>query len=341
MQGAVALGEIAIRAQPGLLAGEAEAMVRVRRQIARVGPTESTVLLLGETGTGKGLAARELHAASPRAAGPFVHVDCAALSASLVESELFGHERGAFTGAVAPRIGRLEQARGGTLFLDEVGELEPPLQGKLLRALQDRRFERLGAARTLSLEARVVAATQRDLRAEVRAGRFRRDLWFRLCVFAIELPPLRERPGDLALLVRAELPRIARRLGMTPLRVAPGFVEELERYAWPGNVRELLHALERALLLAEGPVLDAELARAALTAGSLGDDAPLPPPPRMSAAPGRPDPPACDLARERLATVLRETGGNLSRSARRLGIARSTLRWQVQRHGLQELIPAD
>ena len=172
-------------------------MARVRRQIARVAPTESTVLLLGETGTGKGLAARELHAASPRAGGPFVHVDCAALSASLVESELFGHERGAFTGAVAPRLGRFELARGGTLFLDEIGELELPLQGKLLRALQERRFERLGGTRTLSLEARVVAATHRDLREAVRAGRFRRDLWFRLCVFTIELPPLRERPADL------------------------------------------------------------------------------------------------------------------------------------------------
>jgi transcriptional regulator with GAF, ATPase, and Fis domain len=322
-------------------------MVRVRRQIARVAPTESTVLLLGETGTGKGLAAREIHAASRGAGGPFVHVDCAALSASLVESELFGHERGAFTGAVAPRVGRLEQARAGTLFLDEIGELEPALQGKLLRALQDRRFERLGGARTLALEARVVAATQRDLRAEVRAGRFRRDLWFRLCVFAIELPPLRERPGDLARLVRAELPRIAKRLRMTPPRVAPGFVEELERHAWPGNVRELLHALERALLLAEGPALDAPLARAALAAGSLDDDGPVAEPPQpsapavLSAPPARAPLPGCDPARERLAAVLRETGGNLSRSARRLGVARSTLRWQVQRHGLQELIPAD
>jgi transcriptional regulator with GAF, ATPase, and Fis domain len=332
----MALGEIAIRAQPGLLAGEAAAVLLVRRRIARVAPTESTVLLLGETGTGKGLAAREIHAASPRAGGPFVHVDCAALSASLVESELFGHERGAFTGAVAPRIGRLEQARGGTLFLDEIGELEPALQGKLLRALQDRRFERLGGARTLTLEARVVAATQRDLRAEVRAGRFRRDLWFRLCVFAIELPPLRERPGDLALLVRTELPRIARRLGMTPLRVAPGFVEELEGHAWPGNVRELLHALERALLLAEGPALDAGLARAALAAGSLEEappERPLAPALLSAPTPARAPLPGCDPARERLAAVLRETGGNLSRAARRL--------WQVQRHGLQELIPED
>jgi len=341
----VAFGEPAIRCPPSPLAGAAEAMAEVRRRIARVAPTESTVLVLGETGTGKGLAARELHAASARAGGPFVHVDCAALSASLVESELFGHERGAFTGAVAPRIGRFELARGGTLFLDEIGELEPPLQGKLLRALQDRRFERLGGTRTLALEARVVAATHRDLRAEVRAGRFRRDLWFRLCVFAIELPPLRERPGDLALLVRSELPGIARRLGVTLARVEPGFLEELGRHAWPGNVRELLHTLERALLLAEEPVLDAALARAALAAGSLEDAAsgaeePAEASQSTPASAGEPRA-GSDDARERLAAVLRETGGNLSRSARRLGVARSTLRWQVQRYGLQGLIPED
>jgi transcriptional regulator with GAF, ATPase, and Fis domain len=309
-----------------------------------VAPTESTVLLLGETGTGKGLAARELHAASARAGGPLVHVDCAALSASLVESELFGHERGAFTGAVASRIGRLELARGGTLFLDEIGELELPLQGKLLRALQERRFERLGGTRTLALEARVVAATHRDLRAEVRAGRFRRDLWFRLCVFAIELPPLRERPGDLALLVRSELPGLARRLGVTLARVDPGFVEELGRHAWPGNVRELLHTLERALLLAENPILDAELARAALAAGSLEDHSGSTERPEGTGPQSAPAPApraGSDEACERLAAVLRETGGNLSRSARRLGVARSTLRWQVQRFGLRELIPED
>jgi transcriptional regulator with GAF, ATPase, and Fis domain len=335
------LAELAISSQPSLLAGATEAMARVRRQIARVAATESTVLLLGETGTGKGLAAREIHAASARSGGPFVHLDCAALSASLVESELFGHERGAFTGAVAPRAGRLELARDGTLFLDEVGELELPLQGKLLRALQDRRFERLGGARTLSLEARVVAATHRDLRAEVRAGRFRRDLWFRLCVFAIELPPLRQRPADVVALVRAELPGIARRLGVTLPRVDPAFVEALARHDWPGNVRELLNALERALLLAEEPALGGELARAVLAAGSLGDDGAGVLQPTPAPAPGPLVPAGSDGSRERVAAVLRETGGNLSRSARRLGVPRSTLRWQVQRYGLQGLIPED
>jgi transcriptional regulator with GAF, ATPase, and Fis domain len=337
----MALGEIATRAGPSALLGASEAMARVRERIARVAPTESTVLLLGQTGSGKGLAAREIHAASGRAGGPFVHVDCAALSASLVESELFGHERGAFTGAVAPRAGRFELAHGGTLFLDEIGELELPLQGKLLRALQERRFERLGAARSLALDARVVAATHRDLRAAVAAGRFREDLWFRLCVFPIELPPLRARPGDLALLVRSELPAAARRLRVPLPAVAPDFVAALARHAWPGNVRELVHALERALLFAGGGALGAADAEAAIEAARIGPRAA----PANGVAAGGPAelagaaPPA-DPA-ERIAAVLRETGGNVARAARRLGVARSTLRWQVQRYGLQGLIPED
>jgi transcriptional regulator with PAS, ATPase and Fis domain len=328
----VALGEVKRRPEPSLLVGDAEAMVALRRQLARVASTESTVLLLGETGTGKGLAAREIHAGSSRAEGPFVHVDCAALSVTLVESELFGHERGAFTGAVAGRAGRLELARGGTLFLDEIGELELPLQGKLLRALQDRRFERLGGTRSLALEARVVAATHRDLRAAVREGRFRKDLWFRLCVLALELPPLRARPGDLALLVRSELPAAARRLGVPLPALEPDFLAALARHGWPGNVRELLNALERALLLAERGVLDARIAERALEAGRLDDREPRASGPQA-------EPSAAES--ERIAEVLRAAGGNVSRAARRLGIARSTLRWQIQRHGLQHLVPDD
>jgi transcriptional regulator with GAF, ATPase, and Fis domain len=328
----MAVGKLELRA-PSLLAGATEAIAHVRAQLARVAPTESTVLLLGETGTGKGLAARELHAASPRAEGPFVHVDCAALSESLVESELFGHERGAFTGAVASRVGRLELARQGTLFLDEIGELPLALQGKLLRALQDRRFERLGGTRTLALEARVVAATHRDLRAAVREGRFRADLWYRLCVFAIELPPLRARPGDVAYLLRRELPALVARLRVPPRAIKPEFVEVFARHAWPGNVRELLHALERALLLAEGDALDAASAHAAIAMGRIEEG--------LGPA-GSPAPPDTESAPDRdLAAVLRETGGNVSRAARRLGIARSTLRWQIERHGLGYLIPDD
>ncbi len=334
----MALGEIAVRPEASSLLGASEAMARVRARIARVAATDCSVLLLGETGTGKGLAAREIHAASPRAGGPFVHVDCAALSESLIDSELFGHERGAFTGAIAARVGRLELSRGGTLFLDEIGELELTLQGKLLRALQDRRFERLGGTRSLALEARVVAATHRDLRGAVRAGRFREDLWFRLCVFAVELPPLRARPGDLALLVRAALPAAARRLGVPLPPVEADFVAALARHGWPGNVRELVHALERALLFAEGGPLGAADAEAAIEAGSLelpGAGGAAAPPETPRAAPASADP------AERIASVLRATGGNLSRAARRLGLARSTLRWQVQRYGLQALIPED
>ncbi|HVH04438.1 MAG TPA: sigma-54 dependent transcriptional regulator [Myxococcota bacterium] len=335
----MAVGKLTFSAAPSLLAGATEAIARVRAQLARVAPTESTVLLLGETGTGKGLAARELHAASPRALGPFVHVDCAALSESLVESELFGHERGAFTGAVAARIGRLELARGGTLFLDEIGELPLALQGKLLRALQDRRFERLGGTRTLALDARVVAATHRDLRAAVRAGRFRADLWYRLCVFAIELPPLRTRPDDVAYLLRRELPALVERLRVPPRAVKPEFVEAFARHAWPGNVRELLHALERALLLAEGDALDAAVAHAAIEMGRVDlEPDPGPAPGSARQAPIETTP---ALDGRPIAAVLRETGGNVSRAARRLGMARSTLRWQIQRLDLAHLIPED
>src|SRR5262245_28556215 len=187
------------------LVGACAAMHELRSEIAALAPLDSHVLVLGETGTGKGVAARALHALSPRRAGPFVHADCASLPRTLFESELFGHERGAFTGAFARRAGRFERAAGGTLFLDEIGELEPALQAVLLHVLQERSYERIGGAAALALTARVIAATSRDLRAEVRAGRFRADLYFRLDVARLRLPPLRERAGDLPLLAHALL----------------------------------------------------------------------------------------------------------------------------------------
>jgi transcriptional regulator with GAF, ATPase, and Fis domain len=230
------------------LVGEGEALREVRRQIARLAALPTTVLVLGETGTGKGVVARALHAGGVRSARPFVHVDCAGLPEALFESELFGHERGAFTGAVAARAGRAEAAGDGTLFLDEVGELAPRLQAKLLRLLQERCFERVGGGATRPFRARVVAATNLDLEAAVRAGAFRRDLWFRLDVARIVLPPLRERREDLPALVTALLARIAARLGVPCPPLDPGLAVRLASHDWPGNVRELENALERWLV---------------------------------------------------------------------------------------------
>src|SRR5436190_1710485 len=215
------------------------AMRRIAGEVERAAALSSTVLLLGETGVGKGLVARTLHGGSPRRQLPFVHADCASLAPSVLESELFGHERGAFTGAVARRVGRLERAGRGTLFLDEIGELDAALQGRLLRVLQDREFERVGSSEPRRFTARIVAATQRDLSADVRAGRFRADLFYRLDVIRIAIPPLRERAADLAPLCAALLARIAARHGSAPLRLAGPALDALARHAWPGNVREL------------------------------------------------------------------------------------------------------
>ena len=252
------------------LAGDSAAIARLRQSLRRVARADATVLLRGETGTGKGLVARLLHDASTRAAAPFAHVDCAALAPSVIESELFGHERGAFTGADACRAGRLEAAAGGTLFLDEIAELEPRLQAKLLRALQDRTFERVGGARTLTLQARVVAATHRDLRRMVADGSFRADLYFRLQVFEVTLPPLRERLDDIPALVARGLAAIAARSGGAPPHCTAAFVDALALHRWPGNVRELWNLLERSVVHDDDGVLDAADAEAALDA-SLGD----------------------------------------------------------------------
>jgi formate hydrogenlyase transcriptional activator len=231
------------------MVGGSPALARVREQIAQVAPTDSTVLVLGETGSGKELVARAIHAGSRRAGRALIKLNCAALPRELVESELFGHEKGAFTGAAQLRRGRFELADGGTLFLDEVGELPPEAQAKLLRVLQDGEFERLGGARSLRTDVRLIAATNRDLSAEAAAGRFRADLYSRLNVFPIALPPLRERRDDIPELVRHLAAKAARKLGLPQAELGAAFVEQARAYDWPGNIRELENLIERSLIM--------------------------------------------------------------------------------------------
>jgi DNA-binding NtrC family response regulator len=244
------------RSDTDSMVGESPALQRVRAQIARVAPTDSTVLIQGETGTGKELVARAIHGMSRRQEHPLINVNCAALPRDLVESELFGHEKGAFTGAVQQRRGRFELADTGTLFLDEVGELPLEAQAKLLRVLQEGEFERVGGTRALRADVRIIAATNRDLHAEVGTGRFRADLYYRLNVFPIALPPLRERREDIPALVRYFAVKTAHRLGRSLDGIAPAFFERACAYDWPGNIRELENLVERALITSGGGVLD-------------------------------------------------------------------------------------
>jgi two-component system NtrC family response regulator len=239
------------------IVGKSRAIQEVLRQLELVARSKSTVLITGETGTGKELAARAIHARSAQRDMPLIKVNCAAIPEALLESELFGHVKGAFTGATANRRGRFALADGGTIFLDEIGTLALPVQAKLLRVLQEREFEPVGSERTESVDVRVIAATNRDLRAMVAEGRFQEDLFYRLSVIPIELPPLRERPEDIPLLVEHFLRRHAQRVGRRVDGIEPAALERLAAYRWPGNVRELENAIERAVVLAPGPVVDA------------------------------------------------------------------------------------
>jgi DNA-binding NtrC family response regulator len=245
------------RPREGELIGDSRALGRVREQIAQVAATDSTVLIQGETGTGKELVARAIHELGARRERPLIKVNCAALPRELVESELFGHEKGAFTGAMQQRRGRFELADGGTLMLDEVGELPLEAQAKLLRVLQEREFERIGGSRTLRCDVRVIAATNRDLEAQVRAGGFRSDLYYRLNVFPIVVPALRERRGDIPVLVRHFAAKAARKLGKQIDGVAASFIEQASAYDFPGNIRELENLVERAMIGCDGGMLDA------------------------------------------------------------------------------------
>jgi two-component system response regulator FlrC len=298
------------------------AMQPVVIAIERVARTTASVLLLGETGTGKEVAARTIHRLSERAAGPFMAVNCAALAETLLESEMFGHEKGAFTGASDRRRGRIELADGGSFFLDEVGELKAELQAKLLRVIQERRFERLGGTRTLESDVRWVAATNRDLRDAMSAGRFREDLYHRLAVFPIRLPPLRERRGDLIPMARHLLDSIAPRLGRRGLALGGDAERKLLSWHWPGNVRELANVLERATILADGDRITPDHVLLEPSTGGTGPSAgglkPL-----------------VDMERDAIAGALQAVGGNRRRAAELLGIAERTLYDKLKRYGLE------
>ncbi len=316
-----------IRSDRDAIVGDAPALGRVLALIAQVAPTESTVLIQGETGTGKELVARAIHDRGPRRGRPLVKVNCAALPRELVESELFGHEKGAFTGAVQQRRGRFELAEGGTLFLDEVGELPPEAQAKLLRVLQEREFERVGGARSLRADVRVIAATNRDLQAQVAAGRFRADLYYRLNVFPITVPPLRERREDIPRLARHFAAKAARKLGKTLEGIAPAFIEQASAYDWPGNIRELENLVERAMIMSEGARLDAI---GLFSEASLPDGA-------TPAAPA--DATLEEIERTHVRRVLERCGWVIEGehgAARVLGLNPSTLRGRLRKLGISK-----
>ena len=304
----------------GALLGDSSAMRDVQRLLDRAAATDSTVLLLGESGTGKELAARALHDRSRRRGRPFVKVHCAALPEQLLESELFGYERGAFTGAASRKPGRVELAEGGTLFLDEIGEVTPAVQVKLLRILQDRAYERLGGTSTLAADVRFVTATHRDLKAMVAAGQFREDLFYRLNVVPIWLPPLRDRPGDIALLARHCCAAIA-----GDRELSPEAVERLCALPWPGNVRQLQNFVERLIVLSDGP---------AITAGDVERELSRGPQPRAPATGLSLEGRRQDAEREALKEALAKAGGNRSLAARLLGISRRTLYDKLAELGL-------
>jgi formate hydrogenlyase transcriptional activator len=297
--------------------GKSAALEAVFEQVECVAPTDSTVLIQGETGTGKELIARAIHNVSTRCGRAFVKLNCAAIPLDLLESELFGHEKGAFTGAIAQRIGRFEMADKGTLFLDEVGDIPPSLQPKLLRVLQEQEFERLGSTHTRRVDVRLVAATNRDLTEMMKQGDFRTDLYYRLNIFPVRLPPLRERREDIPLLVEYFMEKYARRMGKRIETVPRATMQTLIDWPWPGNVRELQNMIERAVILSPALVLEIPLAELAQ-------------PPVLAAHNGA----ALTLEayeREHILDALRETGWVVTGAAERLGLNRSTLNGRMRK----------
>jgi chemotaxis protein methyltransferase CheR len=302
--------------------GQSDGLNYVLYKVEQIAPSDTTVLVLGETGTGKELVARAIHSLSPRNNRTLVKVNCATLPSNLIESELFGHEKGAFTGAHARQLGRFEVANGATLFLDEIGELPLELQPKLLRVIQDGEFERLGSSGTIKVDVRLIAATNRNLEEEVRRGRFREDLWYRLSIFPITVPPLRERMEDIALLVEFLVEKIARKLGKSIESIPTNVMNTLQNYTWPGNVRELENVLERAVINSSGPKL------------RLVDELKIP----------RKDLPTTqktlqEVERNHIVRVLEQTNWKVSGpngAAEILGLNRSTLRARIQKLGIRQ-----
>jgi formate hydrogenlyase transcriptional activator len=304
------------------IVGHSTTLRRVLQQVETVAPTEATVLICGETGTGKELIARAIHQLSPRHSHAFVTLDCAAMPAGLLESELFGHEKGAFTGALTQRIGRFELAHRGTVFLDEIGELPLEMQPKLLRVLQEREFTRLGSSRTLRTDARLIAATNQDLARLVEAQQFRADLFYRVNVFPVHVPPLRERPDDIPLLVRHFAQQFARRLRKPIETISGETMQELRRYPWPGNIRELQNVIERAVILSPRPVLQVSLADLS---------------PRSTPVRPTPHDTLAEVERKHILAVLEETNwvlGGPHGAAIRLGMKRSTLQFRLRKLGI-------
>src|SRR5271170_2866657 len=303
--------------------GQSSALQEVLQMVEHVAPGDSTVLLLGETGTGKGVIARAIHNCSNRRAHSFVKVNCAAIPSGLLESELFGHERGAFTGAITQKVGRIELADRGSLFLDEIGDISLELQPKLLRVLQEREFERLGSTRTIKTDARLIAATNRNLAACVEEGRFRADLFYRLNIFPIHVPPLRERPEDIPLLVRHFAQHFARRMNRVIDTIPSETMETLVRHSWPGNIRELQNLIEHSVIVSPGPVLRAPLA--GLQSHSV---------PNQEGTRHRT---LEEAEREHILSTLKETKWVISGprgAAAQLGMNRSTLQFRMRKLGI-------
>jgi two-component system, NtrC family, response regulator AtoC len=326
--------------------GESPQLQEVFKIIDKVADTPSTVLINGESGTGKELIASALHGASSRRDKPFIKINCAAIPHNLLESELFGYERGAFTGAVTSKPGRFELADGGTLFLDEIGEIPVEMQVKLLRALQEGEFERVGGIKTTRVDVRLIAATNRDLQAEIEAGRFRKDLYYRLAVVPVVLPPLRERRTDIPMLAGHFVEKYNRKLNKKIESISDDAMALLQAYNWPGNIRELENLIERVLLFADGPSITAKDLPEPIRQGS-GTPAPA-----LSAAPleastgegGLKDivrMKAAELEKDLITKALEETGGNVTRAARLLQISRKSLQTKMKEFGLRDTTPPD